>query len=324
MARNGDAARGLTAAFMVSAAGGIIGALVLLVALPALQPVVLAFAAPERFMLVVLGILMISFLSGAKPVKGLMAGALGLWLGTVGQDPQLGVARFTFGSDYLLDGLQTVPIIMGLFALPEVVSLAIRGRIAERTHVDMGEGFRPGLRACLVNRWLMVRSAVVGVVGGAIPDDLLPKIVAGLRAATAIADEYQVTLGLENVRSCWGNSGPNAARILAAVDHPRLRAIWDPGNDYVSGGAPYPDGYRAVLPYLVHVHVKDAAVVDAATGLTRWACIGSGGVDYAGQIAALRRDGYDGVISVETHWRKPGDDGLESTRDTLAGLRSFL
>ena len=159
--------------------------------------------------------------------------------------------------------------------------------------------------------------------GGAIADDMLPKIVAGLRAAVAIADEYQVTLGLENVRSCWGNTGPNAARILAAVDHPRLRAIWDPGNDFVSGGVPYPDGYRAVLPYLVHVHAKDAAVVDDATGLTRWACIGSGAVDYAGQIAALRRDGYRGVISVETHWRRPDDDGPESTRDTLAGLRSL-
>ena len=160
--------------------------------------------------------------------------------------------------------------------------------------------------------------------GGAIPDYLLPKIVAGLRAAVAIADEHQVTLGLENVRSCWGNTGPNAARILAAVDHPRLRAIWDPGNDYVSGGVPYPDGYRAVLPYLVHVHVKDAAVVDAATGLTRWACIGTGEVDYAGQVAALLGDGYRGALSVETHWRKPGDTGPESTRETLAGLRRFL
>ena len=160
--------------------------------------------------------------------------------------------------------------------------------------------------------------------GGAIPDDLLPKIVAGLRAAAALADEYQVTLGLENVRSCWGNTGHNAARILAAVDHPRLRAIWDPGNDYVSGGVPYPDGYRAVLPYIVHMHVKDAEVVDAATGLTRWACIGTGAVDYAGQIAALRRDGYRGALSVETHWRKPGDSGPESTRATLAGLRRFL
>lgn len=169
MARNGDAARGLTAAFIVSAVGGIIGALVLFIALPLLQPVVLAFAAPERFMLVVLGIMMISFLSGAKPVKGLLAGAFGLWLGTVGQDPQLGMPRFTFGEDYLLDGLHTVPIVMGVFALPEVVALAIRGRIAERTHVDMGEGFWPGVRACIANRWLVVRSAIVGVVGGAIP-----------------------------------------------------------------------------------------------------------------------------------------------------------
>ena len=160
--------------------------------------------------------------------------------------------------------------------------------------------------------------------GGAIPDDLLPKIVAGLRAAAAIAEEHQVTLGLENVRSCWGNSGHNAARILAAVDHPRLRAIWDPGNDFVSGGVPYPDGYRAVLPYLLHVHVKDAAVVDDATGLTSWAPIGSGSVDYAGQVDALRRDGYSGVVSVETHWRKEGASRLESTRETLAGLRAFL
>ena len=160
--------------------------------------------------------------------------------------------------------------------------------------------------------------------GGAIPDALLPKIAAGLRAAAAIADRHGVTLGLENVRSCWGNSGHNAARILAAVDDPRLRAIWDPGNDYVSGGTPWPDGYRAVLPYLIHVHVKDAQVVDDATGLTRWAPIGSGAVDYAGQIAALRSDGYAGVVSVETHWRKLGDTGPESTRETLAGLRRFL
>ena len=121
-----------------------------------------------------------------------------------------------------------------------------------------------------------------------------------------------MTLGLENVRSCWGNSGHNAARILAAVDHPRLRAIWDPGNDFVSGGVPYPDGYRAILPYLLHVHVKDAVVVDDTTGLTSWAPIGSGSVDYAGQVDALRRDGYAAVVSVETHWRKEGASRLES------------
>lgn len=188
------------------------------------------------------------------------------------------------------------------------------------------------LGAGIVRLFSFRRSSLIGLGnpsprtarGGAVPDDLLPKIVTALRAAAAIADEYRITLGLENVRSCWGNTGHNAARILTAVDHPRLRAIWDPGNDFVSGGVPYPEGYRAVLPYVVHVHVKDAVVVDGATGLTSWECIGTGAVDYAGQIAALRRDGYRGALSVETHWRKPGDTGPESTRATLAGLRRFL
>ena len=159
--------------------------------------------------------------------------------------------------------------------------------------------------------------------GGAIPDDLLPKIVAGLRAAAAIADEHQVTLGLENVRSCWGNSGHNAARILAAVDHPRLRAIWDPGNDFVSGGVPYPDGYRAVLP------VPPPRARQGRRGGGRrhrpdaLGAIGSGAVDYAGQIDALRGDGYAGVVSVETHWRKEGASRLESTRETLAAFERF-
>ena len=65
-------------------------------------------------------------------------------------------------------------------------------------------------------------------------------------------------------------------------------------------------------------------VVDDATGLTSRAPIGSGSVDYAGQVDALRRDGYEGVVSVETHWRTEGASRLESTRETLAGLRAFL
>ena len=58
--------------------------------------------------------------------------------------------------------------------------------------------------------------------------------------------------------------GVNTAAILEAVDSPALRALWDPGNDFVSGGTPYPTGYEAVRPHILHVHVKDACVVDPA------------------------------------------------------------
>lgn len=169
MARNGEAAAGLTAAFLVSAVGGVVGAAVLLVLLPVLQPLVLMFASPERFMLVLLGIMMISLLSGDEPIKGLLAGLWGLLLGTVGQDPQLGIPRYTFGEEYFLEGILLVPVVMGFFALPEVVSLALRGRIAEQPSVDMGPGFFAGVVASFRHWALVLRSSIIGVIGGAIP-----------------------------------------------------------------------------------------------------------------------------------------------------------
>jgi sugar phosphate isomerase/epimerase len=160
--------------------------------------------------------------------------------------------------------------------------------------------------------------------GGAIPEPILERIAVGLRMACDVAEAAGVTLVLENVRSCWGNSGLNTRRILERIGSPHLKAIWDPGNDYVSGGVPYPEGYEAVKPYLAHVHVKDARVLDPDTGLTAWECIGDGEASLAEQMAALVRDGYDGVVSLETHWRAPGADAAESSRRSFAGLRRIL
>jgi sugar phosphate isomerase/epimerase len=160
--------------------------------------------------------------------------------------------------------------------------------------------------------------------GGPLPDDVLERITEGLRLACRVAESANVVLGLENVRSCWGNSGENTARILARVDSPRLRAIWDPGNDYVSGGTAYPDGYEAVRPSIAHVHVKDAAVRDAASGLTSWEAIGAGEIDYPAQLRALVRDGYRGVVSLETHWRPAGGSGETASRESFAGLQRIL
>jgi sugar phosphate isomerase/epimerase len=138
------------------------------------------------------------------------------------------------------------------------------------------------------------------------------------------AEQAGVTLALENVRSCWGNSGHNTAQIVERVDSPWLQVIWDPANSFVCGETPYPDGYRAVQSQICHVHLKDAVVEDASTGLTRWERIGDGGVGLAAQMAALRDDGYTGCVSIETHWSPPGGDGESNTRRTYEGLMSLL
>lgn len=209
------------------------------------------------------------------------------------------------------------------------------GRVAEDPDVarhlgllDRSLALARRFNAPYVRVFAFRRSGIVGLGnpsprppdGGAIPEEMLDRVAEGLREAARRAEEAGITLVLENVRSCWANSGVNMAAILEAVDSPALRALWDPGNDFVSGGTPYPVGYEAVRPHILHVHVKDARVLDPDTGLTAWAPIGEGEIDFQGQLRALLEDGYQGVVSLETHWRPEGGSAEDASRHSFAGL----
>jgi sugar phosphate isomerase/epimerase len=213
------------------------------------------------------------------------------------------------------------------------------GRVAEDPEVarhlellDRALGLARRFDAPFVRVFSFRRSGIVGLGnpsprpldGGAIPEEMLDRIAEGLREAARRAEDAGVTLLLENVRSCWANTGVNTAAVLEAVDSPALQALWDPANDFVSGGVPYPDGYEAVRPHMLHVHVKDARTVDAATGLTAWAPVGDGEVDYQGQIRALLEDGYPGVLALETHWRPAGGSAEDASRHSFAGLLALV
>ena len=156
--------------------------------------------------------------------------------------------------------------------------------------------------------------------GGTIPPGELDLIVAVLRAACRLAEEHDVLLGLENVRSCYANSGRNTGLIVDAVGDERLKVVWDPANAYVSGEArPYPGGFEAVREHLAHFHAKDARVVDPETGLTAWECIGAGEVEYDDQLRALAAF-PDVGITLETHWRGPGLTPEASSRESFRAL----
>ena len=84
-----------------------------------------------------------------------------------------------------------------------------------------------------------------------------------------------------------------------------MRAIWDPANEVYAeeGELPFPDAFERIKPWMVHMHVKDA-VKDPQTGEAKCVPIGDGGyIDYPGQFKALLEMGYEGVCSLETHWR---------------------
>jgi sugar phosphate isomerase/epimerase len=157
---------------------------------------------------------------------------------------------------------------------------------------------------------------------GELTEAVFQRIVAGLRPAVERAEEAGVVLGLENEHACFLGTGEEAARALREIDSPAFRAVWDPGNAYFAGEAPFPAGYAAVRPYVVHVHVKDAA--RGADGKPRWTVVGEGEIDYPGQISALVADGYEGVLSLETHYKPEGGTAEQGSRRCLEGLLRLM
>lgn len=149
------------------------------------------------------------------------------------------------------------------------------------------------------------------------PDRCVEQIVAALRGLADQASERGLVIGLENEHACNAGTGAEAARILARLDHPSLKVIWDPANASILGETPYPDGYATLPPErIVHVHAKDCHVTGHKP---TWGALGEMGLDWKGQIAALRRDGYSGGISLETHWRGPGGDADRMDTSTICG-----
>jgi len=155
------------------------------------------------------------------------------------------------------------------------------------------------------------------------PEKAYPHVREHLTKAAAVAAENKMTLLLENEPSCNVGTGKELGRLVRDINSPALRAMWDPANAVVLNEVPYPDGYKHVRGLFPHLHVKDVKR-DPATGKTRWLPMGSGEVDWRGQFQALLRDGYQGTMSLETHYRRPDGNSLESSRESLEGLLKIL
>jgi len=131
-------------------------------------------------------------------------------------------------------------------------------------------------------------------------DDLL----ATLTEATARVAARDKLLGLENEHACIIGTGEEAAWYLDRIPDRTLGLIWDPGNEAALGSVPYPGGYEAVKDRIHHIHLKDAARIAEGTPFVK---MGDGAIAYEDQFRRLVADGYDGVLSIETHYRIDGE-----------------
>lgn len=134
MAQKGEGARALQLSFLASAVGGVIGVLLLIFLTPYLAQWALAFGPSHLFWLAILGVTVIGSLDSASVVKGLLSGCIGLWLATIGFDDIMGAQRFIF-HPALGGGINIIAALIGLFAIPQVITMFAKGRRPDETEV---------------------------------------------------------------------------------------------------------------------------------------------------------------------------------------------
>jgi sugar phosphate isomerase/epimerase len=144
-----------------------------------------------------------------------------------------------------------------------------------------------------------------------------------LSAAARICARHKLILILENEMACNTATGEEAAATLKAVTEPNFMLNWDPGNAATFlGSTPFPDGYNLLPKHRIgHCHAKN--VVRKPDGKWEWSPVGEGVVDWAGQLKALKDDGYHYAVSLETHWRGAGTPEA-SSRISMTGLKGAL
>ncbi len=156
------------------------------------------------------------------------------------------------------------------------------------------------------------------------PGEIFEKVKNHLVKAVGMAERAGLMLVLENEYACNVGTGTELAAMLKAIPSKNLAALWDPGNSFFAGEKPYPDGYRKLdIMRLRHMHLKDAEY-DVNLQKRRWVPIGSGEIDIRGQIAALIRDRYAGIISVETHYVPENGAPTDGSLESLNGLRRIM
>jgi putative tricarboxylic transport membrane protein len=219
MAQRGEAGKALGWATMASVIGGLVSAIVLIFAAPQLAAFALNFGPIETFSLILLGLTCIISVSEGSMTKGLIAGFLGLFLSTVGGDPLTGEARFTFGNFQLIAGFNLLAVVIGVFALSEVLIRASAMSDTDNKLVKFSGIVLPKLSEWSGRVKGLVKSVLIGNVIGILP---------GTGAATAAFISYAEARRSAPTRDNFGKGEPDG--LIAS----------EAANNAVTGGALVP------------------------------------------------------------------------------------
>lgn len=232
MAQRGESGRALGISIASSTFGGLTSALVLLLLCPLLAEQALKFGPPEYFMLTVLGMSSVIGMAGEHVGKSIIAIAFGLLLSCVGMSPQTGLARFTFGSIYLMDGISLVPMLIGLFGITSLLELfesfhgnEVISAVKEKTRLLKVKLPNAKEAKELLPTW--VQASVIGNIIGIIPGaGMIMAIFMAYHQAVQSNPDKKFGTGVPQ-----GIAAPEAANnAVVASSMVPLMALGIPGN----------------------------------------------------------------------------------------------
>jgi len=214
LALQGRANYALSAAITTSTLNGLLWGVTVFLFLPFYSQIVLILGVPELWGLVMLALATVGFLSNEFWVRSLCAIALGLMIGSIGIDPITGVDRFTMGFGYLADGIQIMPIVAGLFAVPELIS-----RFFSKTPdiPDINEGqTKEGMLAVWKYKWTALRGGFIGAFIGLLPG-LGGAVSDWLSYGATVALNPKEEFGNGNIKGVIGPEGSNNAQKATSM-----------------------------------------------------------------------------------------------------------
>lgn len=170
LAQQGKAGLAIGAAGSANAIGAIIGTISVLAVLPVASDVVLLFGPPEFFLMSLFALIVVASASRGKMLRGLVAGAAGLMVAFIGYNDVSGGERFTYGIEYLWDGIHLVPALIGMFAVAEMLNLSLKGgSVAKSAAAVKIDSMTAGLLESFRHFGTVIRGSLIGTTVGAIP-----------------------------------------------------------------------------------------------------------------------------------------------------------
>lgn len=210
MARKGEHNHALGVALGASCIGVLIGYSILLLLISPISELVLRIGPAEMTVVILWGITLIGSLSSGNLLKGIISGLVGLLVGTIGYS-EAGVARGTFGSAYLLDGVPVIPAMIGMFAASELFKLVRTEYLVEdeaKRKVSVGQ-IMAGFRSAITHPVILLRGSLIGVFIGSVP---------GVGSSISNLLSYMVTRNRDKDPESFGSGNPNGVVASEAAN----------------------------------------------------------------------------------------------------------